>query len=81
MTYTLGRVKQTCWVCPSQWDAWTVSGEYLYLRYRWGTGTVDDDNHNELIRFETGEPWDGAMDLDEFLTRSGLRLADEADVR
>lgn len=31
---------QTCTACPSQWDAWTLEGQYLYLRYRGGQGTV-----------------------------------------
>lgn len=27
----LARVVQTCGACPSQWNAWTTSGQYLYL--------------------------------------------------
>jgi hypothetical protein len=76
----LGRVVQTCWACPSQWDAWTVDGQYLYLRYRWGVGTVDDEDDRELTRFETGDELGGCMDIDEFLSRSGLLLADSAEV-
>jgi hypothetical protein len=41
MTITLARVVETCIACPSQWDAWTTDGQYLYLRYRGGRGTVD----------------------------------------
>lgn len=80
MTLVLARVQQTCFACPSQWDAWTSGGQYLYLRYRWGVGTVDDDEHTELIRFSTGDEMGGVMDLDEFLLRSGLLLADRAEV-
>ena len=80
MRLVLGRVVQTCWACPSQWDAWTIDGQYLYLRYRWGVGTVDDENHTELIRFATGDELGGCMDIDEFLTRSGLLLSDRAEV-
>lgn len=37
----LARVVQTCTACPSQWDAWTTDGRYLYLRYRSGWGTAE----------------------------------------
>ncbi|PNE37377.1 hypothetical protein AOB60_23965 [Streptomyces noursei] len=38
---SLARVVQTCGGCPSQWDAWTTKGQYPYLRYRHGEGTVE----------------------------------------
>jgi hypothetical protein len=31
----------TCPGCPSQWNAWNTDGDYLYLRYRHGRGTVE----------------------------------------
>jgi hypothetical protein len=31
----------TCWGAPYQWDAFPVSGGYLYLRYRHGRGRVE----------------------------------------
>lgn len=37
----LRRVVQTCSAYPSQWDAWTADGQYLYLRYRHGEGCVE----------------------------------------
>jgi len=37
---TIVRVIQTCQACPSQWDAWDADGNYYYLRYRSGYGTV-----------------------------------------
>ena len=78
MIPAIGRVVQTCFACPSQWDAWTVSGQYLYLRYRWGVGTVDDENGNEVARFSTGDAFGGVMDLDEFAARAGLLILDGA---
>jgi hypothetical protein len=40
-TITVTRVVQTCTACPSQWDAWTADGTYVYVRYRSGFLTVD----------------------------------------
>ncbi len=91
MTFTLSRVVQTCEACPSQWNAWTVGGQYLYLRYRSGIGTVDayDTEDSEqwpqtpdgaVARFDTGDRLDGEMDLPEFCQRTGLQLADDAEV-
>lgn len=38
---TIARIVQTCEAFPSQWNAWTPDGQYLYLRYRSGRGSVD----------------------------------------
>lgn len=82
----LARVVRTCLACPSQWDAWTTDGQYLYLRYRWSTGEVVEDsgpNGNltaaPIIQFgENG--LDGEISLAEFLERAGLVLAPDAVV-
>ncbi|MFJ9114461.1 hypothetical protein ACIRJO_02815 [Streptomyces sp. NPDC102394] len=87
----LARVVQTCQSVPSQWNAWTTSGQYLYLRYRSGIGTVDAYDSPEpetwphfaigsVARFEYGGRYDGDMDLTEFCERAGLQLADDAEV-
>lgn len=92
MTITLARVVQTCGACPSQWDAWTADGQYLYLRYRFGVGTVDaydgpdsdswdvaPDGH--VAQFEdVDEPLNGTIELAEFCERAGLQLAEDAQV-
>ena len=78
MTHIISRAVQTCFACPSQWDAWTVDGHYLYLRYRWGSGTVDDEDGTEIASFTTGDPYGGVMDLDEFAERAGLVVLDGA---
>lgn len=91
MSVALARVVRTCTACPSQWDAWTVDGQYLYLRYRWGVGTVDayDDSDSDTWTripdgadgsFDVGDPLGGSMYLPEFLEASGLALAPGADV-
>lgn len=88
---TLARVIETCAAAPSQWDAWTADGQYLYLRYRSGIGTVDayDTEDSEqwtripdgaVARFDTGDRLDGEMGIEEFCQRAGLRLADDVEV-
>jgi hypothetical protein len=75
----IARAVQTCFACPSQWDAWTDDGDYLYLRYRWGVGTVQDEDNTEVARFGAGGEWGGVMDLSEFCARAGILLADDAE--
>ena len=69
---------QTCWACPSQWDAWTDTGEQLYLRYRYGCGTVSrvlgDGSRKLIVDFEFGDPMDGSIGLEEFCREAGLTL-------
>lgn len=87
----LARVVRTCSAIPSQWNAWTVGGQYLYLRYRSGIGTVDAYDSadwetwtripdGDIARFDTGDRYDGEMDLTEFRERTGLQLADDVQV-
>lgn len=87
----LARAIRTCTAVPSQWNAWTVNGQYLYLRYRSGIGTVDaydtDDSEQwtqppdgRVAIFDTGEQYGGDMSLTEFCERAGLQIADDAEV-
>lgn len=82
---------RTCTAYPSQWDAWTADGQYLYVRYRSGIGTADayDDPDWEtwttppdgnVARFDTEDRHDGDIDLEEFCELAGLTLADDADI-
>jgi hypothetical protein len=94
VTVTLARIVQTCIVCPSQWNAWTTDGQYLYLRYRWGRGTVDaygsPDNETwdhipdgSLARFGDGfneRSLDGEITLEDFCAQAGLTIAPDAEV-
>lgn len=81
----LQRVVQTCSGCPSQWNAWTTTGQYLYLRYRSGIGTVEAQP-SEDINTWTWEPGtqlamfnddtgDGGIELEEFCARTGFVLS------
>lgn len=91
MTRSIVRAIRTCIACPSQWDAWTADGQYLYLRYRSGVGTADaydspdSDRWTRIpdgntARFDTGDRHDGEINLDEFCQRAGLELAEDAEI-
>ncbi|MFR9797504.1 hypothetical protein ACL02U_16585 [Streptomyces sp. MS06] len=86
----LARVVQTSRGCPSQWDAWTTGGQYLYLRYRHGEGTVEQhpsedpdtwDGEGSGLRTTWDDGTDGGLiGLADFLAVAGLRLASDAEV-
>lgn len=80
----LVRAVQTCRACPSQWDAWDASGQYYYLRFRSGHGTVETaadakdyvdiaTPNTTVASFTHGDRLDGLMDLEEFLAHAGIR--------
>jgi hypothetical protein len=50
---TIVRAVQTCQACPSQWDAWDADGNYYYLRYRSGCGSVTQYKSENWA----GAPW------------------------
>jgi hypothetical protein len=82
----LVRVHQTCMACPSQWDAWDANGQYYYLRYRYGRGTVETASSEQdylengptvlVTEFIRGDQLDGEISLDEFLAKAGMRAFD-----
>lgn len=85
--WTIVRAVQTCFACPSQWDAWTDTGDYLYLRFRYGCGTVThypDSSHNtsgtHISDFEHGGDLAGSITLEEFCAYAGLTLRLETPV-
>lgn len=82
----LVRAVQTCMACPSQWDAWDASGQYYYLRFRSGLGSVEIAESAEayvrtprgempkgIASFEHGDRWAGELTLEEFLAHAGIR--------
>lgn len=85
------KVVRTCIACPSQWDAWNAEGDYYYLRYRSGRGTIEEtpgpdpatwtpSNVTLLDHFREGDGLSGSMDLDEFLNHTAYSLAPGAEV-
>ncbi|WP_331721175.1 hypothetical protein [Streptomyces sp. NBC_00454] len=87
---TLARVVQTSSAYPSQWDAWTVEGQYLYLRYRHGVGSVERHPSDDIGTWDAEESellveWDdgtdgGVIELADFLAAAGLRFAPNTEV-
>lgn len=82
---TIVKAVLTCRACPSQWDAWTDTGQYLYLRYRWGRGTVETypspdvdewaiSDEALIAEFEDPNEFAGEIGLEEFCQRAGLVL-------
>jgi hypothetical protein len=84
---TLVRVTMTSIACPAQWDAWDEAGNYYYLRYRHGHGSIRQyrtadwtrSDEDELIRdvasFDHGHPLDGSITLEDFARLAGITLA------
>jgi len=79
------RANQTCYACPSQWDAWGDDGSQYYLRYRHSYGSaervrrgadewLDGDRRETVGEFETDEQDGGVISLEEFCERAGLEL-------
>lgn len=76
------RTEQTCFGCPSQWDAWDADGNQYYLRFRWGVGSISLtgrmvdgeikylDRSEEIVSFDTNDGLDGIIGLEEFLDRA-----------
>lgn len=60
MTFKIVKVNQTCIACPTQFDAWTDTGKYLYMRYRSGHGTVRmfDSEHSSHLNGVDGNFFD-----------------------
>jgi len=74
--YKIKKIKQTCSACPSQWEAETVDGYQIYIRYRWGYLSVRISNEpsndisagvlgNEIFGKQIGGRLDGVMSYEE----------------
>lgn len=85
-TLVLTHTVRTCRSMPSQWDAWTTDGQYLYLRYRHGVGSVETYPGPDPATWDEGvliTEWDdatgrGEISLADFLAAAGIRLAPDA---
>ena len=70
----------TCWPCPSQWEAETLQGEKVYIRYRWGLLSVGvgeglcDAVENQEEVYSSDNPWDGEMSEQEMLCLTGIEV-------
>ncbi|WP_280426796.1 hypothetical protein [Nocardia carnea] len=64
---------QTCYGCPSQWDAVTDTGQDLYMRFRYGYGSADI-NGITVAHFTDPDPYAGVISLEEFCARADIVL-------
>ena len=61
------QLEKTCGACPSQWEGKLDNGEYLYVRYRWGSlqvgiGTsIGDAVSNSTHLVQLGDGLDGSL--------------------
>lgn len=86
------QIDRTCTACPSQWDAWTDSDEYVYIRYRSGRFRIDImDNEESFMDYDSGrcvtlyteefgDPLDGYIDDETMVehAKGTLTFSDDA---
>lgn len=78
-------VTQTCFACPSQWDAETEDGRYVYVRYRWGTLRIEvapnpeslSEEYQTVYREVLGDEYDGVISWYEVEEAAGLEMVDD----
>lgn len=78
-------VVQTGDTCPAQWEAETEDGQYVYVRYRWGTLRIDVaeskeawlTSSNVVYQERLGLPFDGDITWDSVVEATGLEILDE----
>jgi len=68
---------QTCGGCPSQWEGEDIDGNYVYIRYRWGTLRLDWKEHfNTIFSIKLDpEEWGGIIEEKEM-----LKILDENNI-
>ncbi len=71
---TITKAVQTCMACPSQWDTWDAEGNYYYLRYRSGCGSVDQYENENWV----DAPW---VDNPDQTQPGWIRRANTAYIR
>ena len=80
----LKEIIMTCAACPSQWEGVTISGQPVYIRYRFGylsvkIGSIGSDvmsavTGDEIYGQQIGDEYDGSIDWDTVATYTGLAL-------
>ena len=53
-------LEQTCYACPSQWEGKTLSGQDVYIRYRWGYLSISIDE-KAIYGEQIGDEWSGVL--------------------
>ena len=63
-SYIVDNLVKTCSACPSQWEGTTKCGKSIYIRYRWGSLTLDIDGET-IYSSSKGNSLDGYLDDSE----------------
>lgn len=79
-TIRITKLECTCSACPSQWQGRTDDGRSVYIRYRWGYGTVDV-NSERVFSFSRGDSLDGLLGLDDLKSElpTWITISDDLD--
>jgi hypothetical protein len=63
---------------PSQWSGKTDEGRDVYIRYRWGVLSVEDENtQKSLAKLCHGGKYSGTMDTETMLKLTGIEVREE----
>ena len=72
------KIEQTCFGCPSQWDAHDREGHYYFIRYRHGHLSVRDDLETVFSKdFVYPDGSDGVMSTEDMFRLCEGFLQDE----
>lgn len=74
---TLIHVVETCIAAPNQWNAWDTDGNYWYLHFRAGLGTISKSYDIRTAAEEFFEPGLIAVTLEEMLSYLDVGWAPE----
>lgn len=61
-------LNKTCDACPTQWEGHLDTGEYLYIRFRWGwlSASIEKSYGTEQIySARHGDEYSGLMSTDD----------------
>ena len=64
------KIVETCGGCPSQWSGRTATGQYLYIRYRYGELRIELDG-DVILQQSVGDDLDGGMDFADLVQHTG----------
>lgn len=61
--------ERTCIACPSQWDIYTDTGRYIYVRFRHGdfSACLDEVFGETLFEWSSDDMYDGCMTDEEMM--------------
>ena len=65
----LVQLKQTCFACPTQFEAIDSNGDEYYFRYRWGVMRIDK-NGETIFREQFGDELDGSCEFNDFIEQA-----------